>query len=160
MTEQPAPIEATHPPEALLKMVNPVLRRALRSPLGRGLDAFMLVEFTGRKTGRRFSVPVSAHRLDGDLYAVLEAPWKYNFRGGADAVVYHRGRRRAMRGELVTEPATVVEIVDRLARAYGPERARRYMGMGFRDNRLPTPADWRDAVDRTGLATIRLTPRT
>ncbi|MCG7578761.1 hypothetical protein [Mycolicibacterium sp. OfavD-34-C] len=158
MTEQPAAIDAAHPPEALLKVANPVLRRVLRTPLGRPLGEFMLVEFTGRKTGRRYSVPVSAHQLDGDLYAVLEANWKYNFRGGGDAVVHHRGNRTAMRGELITEPAAVVDIVDRLAKSYGTKRAQRYMGLTFRDDRVPSAADWQDAVGRLGIAAVKLTP--
>ena len=158
MTEQSVAIDTAHPPEAVLKTVNVVLRQVLRTPLGRPLRDFMLVEFTGRKTGRKFSVPVSAHHLDGGLYVVLEAKWKYNFRGGADATVHHLGKTTAMRGELITDPATVVGIVDRLAMSYGAKRAQRSMGMTFRDDRVPAVADWQDAVGRLGIAAIKLTP--
>ena len=64
----PAAIETSHPPQLLLNVVNPVLRVAVGLPvLGSSLKEFMVVNFTGRKSGRRFSVPVSAHHLDGDL---------------------------------------------------------------------------------------------
>ena len=159
MAEQSAAIDVAHPPEILLRVFNPVLRRALRTPLGGRIAEFMLVEFTRRKTGRRFSVPVSAHHLDGDLYVVLEAQWKYNFRDGADAQVYHRGRKTALHGTLITEHAAVVDIVHRLSGAYGPKKAQRTMGMKFRDDRVPTVAEWEEAVPRLKIAAIRLVPK-
>lgn len=159
MSDQSAAIDVAHPPDLLIKTLNPILGRILRTPLGRPLGEFMLVRFTGRKSGRSFAVPVSAHELDGDLYAVLEAQWKYNFRDGADAVVHHSGQRRDLRGQLIADRATVVDIVNRLAVGYGPKKAQRTMGMGFRDGQLPTVADWEDAVARLNIAAIRFTPR-
>ncbi len=123
------------------------------------MPEFMLVGFTGRKTGRHFTIPVSAHQLDGDLYVVLVANWKYNFRDGAPADVYFRGKKTAMRGHLVTDRSTVADITHRLAQSYGARRAQRMMGMKFRNQQVPTVADWEQAVDRLGIATIRLTPQ-
>lgn len=57
----------------------------------------MVLSFTGRKTGREFVVPVSAHWIDGDLYALIGSVWKLNFRGGAAATVLYDGRERPMR---------------------------------------------------------------
>lgn len=159
MASQSAAIDISHPPEALLRAINPVLRRLLRTPLGGRMSEFMLISFTGRKTGRRFTVPVSAHPLDGDLYVVLEASWKYNFRDGADADVHHRGSRTLMRGQLITDRSTVAEITHRLAQSYGPRRAQRTMGLKFRDGQVPTVAQWEAAVDRLGISAIKLTPK-
>lgn len=159
MAEQSAAIDIAHPPEILLRVVNPVLRRVLRTPLGGRIAEFMLVDFTGRKSGRRFSVPVSAHHLDGVRYVVLEAQWKYNFRDGADAQVCHLGTKTAMRGRLITEPGAVVDIVCRLSESYGPKKAQRTMGMKFRDDRVPTVAEWEEAVPRLKIAAIELTPK-
>ena len=159
MADQTAAIDVAHPPEVLLRAINPVLRRVLRTPLGRRIGEFMLVDFTGRKSGRAFSIPVSAHHLDGDLYVVLEAQWKHNFRDGADAEVYHLGKKAAMRGQLITDPPTVVDIVHRLSQSYGAKRAQRTMGMKFRDGRVPTVAEWEEAVPRLKIAAIKLTPK-
>ncbi len=159
MAEQSAAIEIAHPPQALRKVFNPVLRRVLRTPLGGRLTEFMVVSYTGRKSGRRYSVPVSAHHLDGDLYVVLEAQWKYNFRDGADAEVYHLGKKTAMRGQLITERPVVVDIAHRLTQSYGAKRAQRSMGMKFRDDRVPTVAEWEQAVPRLKIAAIKLTPK-
>lgn len=159
MAEQSAAIDAAHPPEVILGTLNPILRRVLRTSLGGRIKEFMLVNFTGRKSGRRFSVPVSAHLLDDTLYVVLEAQWKYNFRDGADAEVYHLGKRAAMHGQLITDAPAVVDVVNRLALGYGAKRAQRTMGMKFRDNVVPSVADWEDAVPRLKIAVIKLTPK-
>ena len=150
-------VEAAHPPELLLGVVNRVLKVALKTPLGRLLGDFMLVEFTGRKTGKRYATPVSAHALDGALYVVLEAQWKCNFRDGADAQVSHRGKTVTMRGELITESATVAGIADRIARSYSPKKAQRQLGMTFRDRAYPAPAEWEESVRRMKIAAIKLT---
>ncbi|WP_163719787.1 hypothetical protein [Mycolicibacterium psychrotolerans] len=154
-----AAIEVSHPPEAMLKTVNIILRRVLRTPLGRPLSEFMVLDFTGRKSGRHFSIPVSAHRLDGDLYAVLEAQWKYNFRDGADARVSHGGRTTTMHGVLLTDTAAVADVVHRLASGYGAKKAQRMMGMNFTGDAVPTRAEWVEAVDRLKIAAIKLTPK-
>lgn len=153
MAEQ---VDAAHPPALLLRLVNPALKLALKTPIGGVVGDFMLVGFTGRKSGKRYATPVSAHRLDGDLYVVLEAPWKYNFRGGADAQVSYRGRTRTMRGELIEEPTAVADLVHRIAQSYPPKKAQRQMGMTFPDDRVPTPAQWLEAVGRLKIAAIKL----
>ena len=153
MAEQ---IDAGHPPEMLLKVVNPALSLALKTPLGRFIPGFMVVEFTGRKSGKRYSTPVSAHRLDGELFVLLEAQWKYNFRDGADAVVYLDGARSTKHGQLLSEPGMVAPIAERIATAYGPKKAQRQMGLTFADDRLPTVAEWEQAVRRAKIALIKL----
>lgn len=155
MTDQPA-IDAAHPPDAMLSVVNPTLKFLLKTPLGGLIGDFMLVSFTGRKSGRKYATPVSAHQLDGSLYVVLEAQWKHNFRDGADAQVSFRGKTRTMHGELITDRTAVAEICERVATSYGAKKAQRQMGMTFRDGRLPTVAEWLDAADRLKIAAIKL----
>lgn len=156
MADQSA-VDAAHPPQLLLNVVNRALKVALRTPLGGFLGDFMLVSFTGRKTGKRYATPVSAHALDGTLYVVLEAQWKYNFRDGADAQVSHLGSTRTMRGELITDPATVAGLADRIAKSYSPKKAQRQMGMTFRDGVYPTLAEWEESARRMKIAAIELT---
>ena len=77
MTEQSYAVDVGHPPSALLRVVNPVLGALLRTPLaGPARKQLMVLNFTGRKSGRQFTIPVSAHVIDGDLYALAGAPWK------------------------------------------------------------------------------------
>ncbi|OBB60216.1 hypothetical protein A5757_10390 [Mycobacterium sp. 852013-51886_SCH5428379] len=151
-------IEAGEPPELLFKIVNPALRTALKTPLGAALKQFMVLEFTGRKSGRKFSIPVSAHHLDGDLYAILEAQWKYNFRDGADAQVTTGGRTTRMRGELITDTAAVADIAHRIAQDYGPKKAQLMMGMKFEGDTVPSLSEFTEAATRLKVAAIRFTP--
>ena len=158
MPEQSSAVEIAHPPQALLKVVNPALNLALRSPLGSAMKDFMVVSFTGRKTGRQFSVPVSAHRIDGELYVILNAGWKYNFKEGASAEVRHAGKTRKMRGQLITDSATVAQLAVRAATSYGAKKAQRSMGMKFRGDAVPTVEQFTRAANEFGVAAIRLTP--
>lgn len=139
-----------------MRAVNPLMRFLLRTPLAGGLrKQFMVLSFKGRKTGREFAIPVSAHWIDGDLYALVEAGWKVNFRGGAPASVLVDGSSRSMRGELVEDPAVTADLFHRCSSAYGVKRAQRMMGLRFRDGRIPTLEEFAEAVKVNKLAAIR-----
>src|SRR5215475_11062857 len=105
MAEQSPAVFVSHPPEALLRIMNPAMKFLLGTPFaGHARKQMMVMSFKGRKTGRSYSIPLSAHEIDNQLYALTSAPWKNNFRDGADAEVRHDGKKTAMRGELITDP--------------------------------------------------------
>jgi hypothetical protein len=63
MTEQSPAITVSHPPAAILRIVNPILGFLLRTPvMGAARKQLMVVSFNGRKTGRQYTIPLSAHR--------------------------------------------------------------------------------------------------
>jgi hypothetical protein len=158
MTEQNPMVTLSHPPEPLMKLMNPLLRYGLRTPLGgNALKPFMVLNFTGRKSGRQFSIPVSAHVIDGQLYALANAVWKVNFRGGNTAQVLYNGKQTTMRGELIEDAAVVADLFRRCATGYGAAKAQRMMGLKFRDSRVPTLEEFRAAVDENKLVAIRFT---
>jgi hypothetical protein len=158
MTEQSPAVTEAHLPEVVFRTLNPIVRFLVRTPLAGSLrEQMMVVSFTGRKTGRRFSIPLSAHRIDNVLYAITSAGWKHNFRDGADAEVLHKGKTTAMRGELIGDPAVVADLCRCAAESYGVKRAQLMMGLKFRDGRVPTLEEFREAVERDHLVAIRLT---
>ncbi|OSC42530.1 hypothetical protein [Mycobacterium decipiens] len=158
MTEQSYAVDIGHPPSALLRLVNPLLGALLRTPLAGPLHTqLMVLNFTGRKTGRQYSIPLSAHVIDNDLYALTGAGWKHNFRGGGAAQVVYDGKTTAMRGELIRDRAVVSDLCLRCAQSYGVKRAQTMMGLKFRDQRIPTLEEFTEAVDRLQLAAVRLT---
>src|SRR5215831_9498590 len=158
MAEQSHQIDVGHPPSAVLRLVNPVLGFLLRTPLaGPARKQLMVLGFTGRKTGRPFSIPVSAHVIDEDLYALTGAPWKQNFRGGAPAQVVFDGKTTTMRGELIRDRAIVSDLLHRCAESYGVQRAQRMIGLKFRDQRIPTREEFAEAVDRLHLGAVKFT---
>jgi hypothetical protein len=161
MTDQSPAVTISHPPDAVLHAVNPVLRFLLRTPvMGGARKSMMVVTFKGRKTGRQYAIPLSAHRIDNDLYALTAAPWRHNFRDGAAAEVLHDGKTTAMRGELLQDKSVVADLYRRCAESYGVKGAQRMMGLKFRDQRVPTGEEFAEAVDREKLSAIRLTPAT
>ena len=96
------------PPQPLIDLLNPLVRGVLQSPLHAALDGALLVlHITGRKTGRRYDIPVGYIDLDQQLIVVTQHAWRVNLRGGADIEVTHRGRRQAMHTDLDEDPSSV-----------------------------------------------------
>ena len=160
MTDQLPAVSADHPPEKLLKVANPILRFLLGTPLAGPLrNQLMVLNFKGRKSGRQFSIPVSAHQIDGALYAIANAGWKHNFSGGADAEVLHNGKTTAMHGGVISDPATVAALAHRAAESYGVKKAQTMMGLKFRDDRIPTVDEFTEAFARDKIVAVKFTPR-
>jgi hypothetical protein len=159
MTDQPPAVTVSHPPEGFLRAINPALKFLLRTPLaGPARQQLMVLSFTGRKSGNQYSLPVSAHLVGNQLYALAGAPWTRNFRGGRAAEVLHDGKTTKMQGELIEDPATVADLQHRLAESYGVKKAQRLMGLGFRDQRIPTVEEFKEAAERERIAAVRLIP--
>ena len=159
MTEHSQAITISHPPAVVLRAVNPIVGLLLRTPLlGGARKELMVVSFNGRKTGRRFSIPLSAHHIDNALYAISGAPWKHNFRGGASAEVLHDGTTVTMRGELIEDRAAVAELCRRTTELHGVKAAQRMLGMKFRDPQIPSLEEFTEAARQYGLTAIRFTP--
>ena len=159
MAEHSPAVTISHPPAPVLRVVNPIVRFLLGTPvLGPARKQLMVVNFTGRKTGRQYSVVLSAHRIDNDLYALTAAAWKQNFRDGAAAQVLHDGKTTTMHGELIQDRSVVADLYHRCAESYGARGAQRAMGLKFRDPRVPTLEEFAEAVDRDHLGAVRLTP--
>ena len=161
MTTQNAPVESAHPPKALVRVTNPVLRLLLRSPLGGPmLKQFMVLRFFGRKTGRRYDVPVVAHRLGDELYSLTDARWRNNFRGGADVEVTLDGHVTRMRGQLVEDPESVAPLYARSIDQFGVKRAPRMLGLKIHTPGTPTTEALAEAARRYHLSAIRLSAKT
>jgi len=66
---------------------NDFMSWVLRSPLhGMLSDGMMLLTVTGRKTGKKYTLPVGYYREDGYLWVITsrDRTWWKNLRGGAD----------------------------------------------------------------------------
>lgn len=91
-------VRLSPPPPALMRVVNPVVRRLLASRrLGRRFARQGLIEYTGRRTGRVRRVPVCLHEVAGETLVFTGRPWRWNFADGAPVTVTvtRRGRPRA-----------------------------------------------------------------
>ena len=100
------------PPRQVLQVVNPIMRRLLVSTLASRLPAAMAVlEFNGRRSGRRFAVPVGVHNVRDDLVVFSEAGWRRNFAGGQEVTVRRGRQRRRGRALLIEDPVEVATVL-------------------------------------------------
>ena len=134
----------TKPPLLLVRIMNPILRFVLRTPLGRAIRPLALLEFTGRRSGRTYRVPVGWHSIDTGPAVFTPAPWRANFAGGIHVTVHHCGRRRSLTGSVETDPANVAAAMQSLADQRGSLRS---IGVTIPPGHRVGEADVR-AVDR------------
>lgn len=119
MDQEPA-VRLQPPPAQFVKIVNPVIRRLVTSPLGSRMPpALAVLDFTGRKSGRRLLVPVGVHEVATGRVVFTEAAWGRNFLGGRDVVVQRGRDRRPWRGVLVEDPHAVADALDDAIQRYG-----------------------------------------
>lgn len=104
-------VRDARPPAALVRVLNPIMRCTLRTPLGRLVKPFALLEFTGRRTGRHYRVPAGWYDAEGVRVVISPASWRANFVNGAPVVVHYRGRAQPMIGTLVSDPTEVAKDI-------------------------------------------------
>jgi hypothetical protein len=125
---------------------NTIMRPLIHSRLGRRMKDLALLSFTGRKTGRRYTVPVGYHELDGNGVVLTASRWRVNLRGGADVEVEHLGRQVPMRAELIDDPHEVAQIYSALLRTIALKEAKLAIGLEVIRDRIPTEAEIEEAV--------------
>jgi hypothetical protein len=146
------------PPQRLVNGINPVVRALLRSPLHVAVDdSLLLLHVTGRRTGRRYDIPVGYVPVDGGFMVVTQHPWRANLRGSADLDVTHHGRRRRMHADLDEDPGSVAFALRAVIEQIGRQAARRRLGLQIAVDRTPTQPELEAAVQEFHLATVVLT---
>ena len=139
-------------------VVNWIARGLMRAPfVSRAVGrALVTVYVVGRKSGKRYTVPVAYTRHEGDLLIGTPFRWARNLRTGEPVAVRLRGRRRLADVRVLTDEATVVRDYAVIARANHNFAAFNKIGLDAEGN--PDPADLHRAW-RGGARVIRLTPR-
>ena len=140
------------PPMALIRVLNPIMRVLLPTPLGRVVRPFALLEFAGRRTDRRYRVPVGWHAVDGQPVVFTPAPWAVNFAGGISVTVRYRGRAQPMTGHLVTDAD---EVAAGLQSLFDGGTSPNKVGLRGPDGHKVSAAD----VHAVGRTMIRFAPR-
>ena len=154
--QRPA-VERVKPPDAMVRVANPVMRRLLGSPLHGLVDKnIMLLHFRGRRTGRAYVVAVGRRTIEGRLAALTNSGWRVNFRGGAPVEVTLGGELRRGDAELVEDPEEVARIYANLIEEYGREKAGRRLGIRINVDRTPTHEELVDMIERSGLSMIAI----
>ena len=154
-TPRPA-VERRTPPRALVRLVNPVVRRLVEAGLGGG--SLLVLHVRGRRSGRVYDVPVGYHLVDGVVTVLTDSRWRHNLSPSSEVEVTLRGVRAPWRATVTEDPEQVLQVHDALADRRGPAAARRRLGLVVRVDRTPTRDELVDAVRRSGLVAVRLQP--
>ena len=147
----------------VIRFFNPVIRPVLRSRLHALLSQkIFLLTYSGRRSGRRYTLPVGYLR-DGDALLVVSQhselkQWWRNLRGGAPVTVVLRGHPVSGRADVIEEPAAVAAEVERLIARLGAKQASRQLYMALDLAPPPTRAQLAQALK--GVVIVRITPDT
>lgn len=149
-------VEDRRPPPAVLRVVNPVMLRLLRSPLHRVLSSrLMILLVRGRKTHRTIPVVVGRHQVDGLLLVSASGAWRHNLRGGAPVRLTLDGVERTGYATLEEDPDLVARIYLQLLDHVGLDRAGD-LGLRVNVKRRPTTDELKPAVAQRAIACIQL----
>lgn len=138
--------------------VNLVIRALLRAPLlslaaGKRL---ITVYAVGRRTGRRYAVPVAYTRHDGGLLVASQFAWVRNLHSGEPVDIRLAGIRRPADVEVLRDEAGVVEHLGLMAR--DNHQFARFNKIGFDEHGDPRAGDLHLAW-AAGTRVVILTPR-
>ncbi len=125
----------------LIHKLNPVIIALLKSPFHALISGnIMSLSFTGRKSGKRYTTPVSYVRADGMVYAFTHATWWKNLQGGAPVTLRLRERDHVGVAEAVSadKPRIAQGLGKYLAHRSG--RARFYQ-VALDENQEPNAQD-------------------
>ena len=74
----------------IVRVANALPKLILRSPLhGLMSNQVLLLTYTGRKSGKRYTVPITYVKVGNTLLLATDRPWWKNLRGGAQVQVSH-----------------------------------------------------------------------
>jgi deazaflavin-dependent oxidoreductase (nitroreductase family) len=140
------------------RLVNRVIRGLLRTPLLRRLVGRRLITVfvVGRKTGRRYAVPVAYTRHDGTLLVGTQFHWIRNLRTGQPVDIRLDGKRRSADVRVLSGETDVVEYFALMARDNHQFAKFNQIGLDQRGN--PSHTDLRLAW-AAGARVAVLTPR-
>lgn len=150
-----APAKKTLAAQAL---VNRIVRGLLRTPLlGRVVGRRLVTVYVvGRKSGRRYTVPVAYTRDGSDLLIGTSFGWGRNLRTGEPVTVRFTGRPQLADVQVLSDEADVVDAYSTMVR--DNHNFAKFNEIGFDPAGNPRLDDLHRAWETGGRA-FRLTPR-
>lgn len=143
---------------ATQKVANRIVSALLRTPgvssgMGRRL---VIINVTGRKTGRKYSVPVAYTRHDGSLLVGTPFAWARNMRTGEPVEVILQGKRRQADVEVISDSGGVVTAYGIICR--DNRQFAKFNNVRLDPDGAPLPDDLHAAY-ANGARAYRLSPR-
>ena len=136
------------------RVINPVMARFLAR--GMGSKTLMMLEFTGRRSGRSYSFPVGYMQDGPTLFCYSPFSWWRNLRGGAPVTVVLRGHKLHGVANVCTDTDQIATGLDAYLR-HNPGDARFYRVKLDKD-RQPIPQHIAQAAKDNVQIRIDLSP--
>jgi hypothetical protein len=137
-------------------MVRPLLRSRLHGVLSGRL---MLLDYTGGKTGRRYSFPVGYFSWDdGDVLAFSTGGWPGHIGGAPTVRLLIRGRWHDAVPTVISDTNDKAAMLAEFARRNGPRAARGLM-LGLPGDHQPARDELLAAAAKTTITRFALTGR-
>jgi deazaflavin-dependent oxidoreductase (nitroreductase family) len=136
--------------------VNQAMKFVLRSPVhGMVSKSILLITFTGRKSGKAYTTPVSYSQHDSEVTIFTRADWWKNLCGGRPVTLRIRGRELQGLAEPVAEDKGAVAsgLMAHLRKV--PSDATFY-GVAFDDHKNPRAEEVEKAAQTVVMIRIRL----
>ncbi|HEX3269237.1 MAG TPA: NmrA family NAD(P)-binding protein [Ktedonobacterales bacterium] len=109
-SQQQTPPQRREPPKALFAVLNPIMKTTIRSPLhGAFSKSLMTMTVTGRKSGRRYVIPIGYTQIGDTIYCGTKGGWYKNLRGGAPVMLRLRGRDVPATGRIIEDQEGLIE---------------------------------------------------
>ena len=126
----------------IFKVMNPIMKRLLRSPLHRLLSGtLMLVTYKGSKTGKQYTIPIGYFAWEeGELLSFSSARWWTNLRRKPPVTLLLKGRRVQAVPTVIEGHEVVIDTLEEFIKRLGPRAARR-LPIGLPRDREPTRDD-------------------
>ena len=142
----------------LQRFSNVIIRGLLRTPLiSRALgNRLVTLYIVGRKSGRRYTIPVAYTRHEGDLLIGTPFGWGRNLRTGEPVEILLKGRRRQADVRVYTGEADVAGLYATMCR--DNKAFANFNKIGFDGAGNPNPEDLHLAW-MAGSRAFRVTPR-
>jgi deazaflavin-dependent oxidoreductase (nitroreductase family) len=158
MTDQPAALEPRARTMPLQATMNRVMLGVLRTP---GLSQLaggrlVVLNIVGRKSGRKYTIPVAYTKDKDDLLVGTPFGWGRNLRTGEPVEIRLKGRLRQADVRVYTDEADVVDLYTAMTKAN--KTFADFNRVGFDANGNPKSEDLH-AAWAGGARVFRLTPR-
>lgn len=114
----------------LIKAQNPLMKWLLRSPLhGVVSGRYVLLTFTGRKSGKIYMTPVQYIQAGEELYIITSEgyTWWKNLRGGAEVMLHLRGKDYPGHAITSTDPQVLSAHVQIMVPRFSAEKHAQFL---------------------------------
>jgi hypothetical protein len=136
---------------------NPIMVWLLDSSLHEMLSGnMMVVNFTGRKSGKTYRIPIGYKRVDNILLTISDKQrtWWRNLRGGIPVIVRLQGKDTSGQAEVIEDEEGVAEGM--MAFIGANQRAARMLGLKIGKDGQPDQTSLRQAAQERVIVRTKL----